>query len=124
MTDQVTLTRGEYEALLERIADLEDSIAVLAQRVAGDGTVPMEVVAAKAGGEHPLRAWRTYRGLSERDLATRCGLTVNELIQIETGRRPGSVEALRALAAVLEVPTDWLLPQPTHHGQDAAVGEG
>lgn len=66
----------------------------------------MRVVA----GEHPVRVWRDYRGLSAVQLADASGVSKAYLSEIETGKKPGSVDAYKALAGALGVAVDALLP--------------
>ncbi|HKO08019.1 MAG TPA: helix-turn-helix transcriptional regulator [Alphaproteobacteria bacterium] len=54
-------------------------------------------------GESPVRVWREKRGLSQRALAAAAGVSPSHLAEIETGRKPGSKNALLAIAAVLEI---------------------
>ncbi|MBM3583839.1 MAG: helix-turn-helix transcriptional regulator [Alphaproteobacteria bacterium] len=58
----------------------------------------------------PLRAWRRDRGLGVRELAAAAGIDAGYLSQIETGRKPGSVKALRALVRALGVPIEAIEP--------------
>lgn len=111
MAETVTLTRADYEALCARIEDLEDSLARMAARLENGPRIPHEVLAAEIEGEHPIRAWRKHRGLSARDLAARAELTAAYLSEIETGKKPGSLDAFRTIANVLEVPLDLLVPE-------------
>ena len=54
-------------------------------------------------GEVPVRVWREHRGLSARALATRAGISSAYLSQIETGKKPGSFDAMAKLARALGV---------------------
>ena len=56
-----------------------------------------------------LRAARTARALSLRELAGRLGVSPSLISQIETGRANPSVSTLYALAAELDVSLDELL---------------
>jgi hypothetical protein len=73
-TETVTLTRAEYEALIERIEDAEDLAAVAAAeaREAAPGKKkaradypPIELVRRLSAGEHPVRVWRVHHGLTD-----------------------------------------------------------
>lgn len=61
-------------------------------------------------GESPIRIWREKRSLSQRALAEAAGIAAGYLAEIETGRKPGSTDALRRVAAALRVPLEDLLP--------------
>ncbi len=97
--DTVTLAREEYEALIERIAELEDRVAA----VDADGgvRVPHEVARAIDGGEKPAVAFRRHRGFTLKDLSERTGLAVGYLSEIERGVKPGSAAALVRIADAL-----------------------
>ena len=56
-----------------------------------------------------LRAERTARGLSLRDLASRLGVSPSLISQVETGRTSPSVSTLYAIANELDVSLDDLL---------------
>ena len=121
MSDTVTLSRAEYDALLDRIEELEDAAALdrLEARIEAEGFdratrnhLPLESIERLLAGEHPLRVWRKHRGLTREALSTRAGVSPSYLTEIETGKKPGSFGAISKLAAALEVPlddlADWL----------------
>jgi len=123
-SETVTLTRAEYEALIERLEDAEDLAAVAAAeaREAALGKekvranyLPIELVRRLSAGEHPVRVWRAHRRLSREALATAAGIAPSYLSEIETRRKPGSFSALAKLAAALHISLDdlaaWLEPQ-------------
>ena len=103
--ETITVSKADYEALLARIEDLEDIAAA-----AGTGiTLPAAFADRIMDGEHPVRVWRDYRGLSLVDLAGRAGIAEGCVSEIESGKKRGSVEAYKALAQALETSVDWLL---------------
>jgi len=106
MTETVTIPRAEYEALLERIRDLEDT-AVLAER-RGDPTIAFETTERLLAGENPVVVWREERGLSRQALATAAGVSPSMLIEIEHGRQVPPLAVARALATALRVGLDDL----------------
>ena len=116
-TDTVTLTRAEYEALIERIEDAEDNAfldsvearerAIGKERVRAD-YLSAELVHRLIDGEHPVRGWRAHRGLSRDALAAAAGIAPSYLSEIETRRKPGSFGALAKLAAALHISLDDL----------------
>ena len=120
----VTLTRAEYEALIERLEDAEDLAAVaaaeareaaLGKEMVRANYLPIELVRRLSAGEHPVRVWRAHRRLSREALATAAGIAASYLSEIETRRKPGSFSALAKLAAALHISLDdlaaWLEPQ-------------
>jgi DNA-binding XRE family transcriptional regulator len=123
-TDTVTLTRAEYEALLERLADAEDNAFLdgieaheraIGKEKARADYLPAELVRRLIDGEHPIRVWRAHRGLTREALAAAAGVAPSYLSEIETRRKPGSFAALAKLAAALHISLDdlaaWLQPQ-------------
>ena len=105
-------TRAEYEALLARVEDLEDAL-VLRNAVARGPTadaLPVELVERMLAGEHPVRIWREHRRFTARTLAAKAKVDPAYLSQIETGKKPGSVKALKALARVLGVDLQDVTP--------------
>ena len=115
--DTVTLSRSEYEALLDRIADSEDRTAIdrLEARIAKEGFeaatrdyLPVELAKRLFDGEHPVRVWRAHRGLTREVLAGKAGVAPSYLTEIETRRKPGSFDALAKLAQALDVSLDEL----------------
>lgn len=71
--------------------------------------VPHAVVTAKMEGAHPVRAWREYRKLTQDALSEASGISKPYLSQIESGKRDGTTETMRKLAAALQVPMDMLV---------------
>jgi ribosome-binding protein aMBF1 (putative translation factor) len=120
----VTLSRAEYEALIERLEEAEDFTAVaaaearetaLGKEKARADHLPIELVRRLSAGEHPVRVWRAHRGLSREALAAAAGIAPSYLSEIETRRKPGSFAALAKLAAALHISLDdlaaWMEPQ-------------
>ena len=120
MNDTVTLSRADYEALLDRLEDFEDMATLdrLEARLAADPEgaladyLPIELVKRLSAGEHPIRVWRAHRGMTREALAAAAGVAPSYLSEIETRRKPGSFNAIAKLAAALRVPLDdiaaWL----------------
>lgn len=104
------MSRDEDDDLARRGEDAEDA-AVLREAAAnpgGRGYLAVEAVERSSGGEHPVRAWREHRGMTARRPAELAGVDVAYLSRIETGKKPGSVKALEALAVALRVGLDDL----------------
>ena len=109
--DEVILRRADYDELIRRIEDLEDRGTV--ERVKKEKSrryVPVEVVRRLiAGEESKVKVWREYRGLTLRALAEKADIAPAYLSEIETGKKPGSVKALAALARALDVQIEALI---------------
>ena len=105
--ETVTLTRAEYDALIERNSQLEDRLA--AAEAEGDARVPHEVALAVIAGANPVRAFREYQGITLRELSGRSGVSLSYLSEIEQGRKPGSLAAMSRIAEALGVTIDSLV---------------
>jgi len=117
--ETVTLTRAEYEALIQRIEDAEDERvaaaaeareAALGKEVARADHLPIDLVDQLIAGEHPIRLWRAYRGLTREALAAEAGVSPSYVTEIETRRKPGSFKAIAKLATALRVSLDDIAP--------------
>ncbi len=115
MTDIVTLPRAEYEALLARLEDAEDNAALeaaerhetmLGKHAARADYLSVELVQRLLAGEHPVRVWRGHRGLTREALAAAAAVSPSYLTEIETGRKPGSFDALAKIAKALSISLD------------------
>ena len=114
-SDIVTLSRAEYEALLDRLEDAEDLATIIAAeaREAALGKaaarafyLPFELVERLDAGEHPIRVWRKHRGLTRAALAAAAGIAPSYVTEIETRKKRGSFDAIAKLAAALDAPLD------------------
>ena len=126
--DTVTLSRADFEALVRAQEDVIDNAAVdateerksqLGKDAARADHLPVEAVARMVGGEHPLKVWREHRGMTQCGLAAVADVATSYLAEIERGQKPGSVSALRRLAAALGVAIEDLLPPSTPDGNEA-----
>jgi transcriptional regulator with XRE-family HTH domain len=111
----VVLTRGDYEALLERAdheAEDAEDIAIYdarkAELAAGGVVLPQEVSAAILRGDSRLKAVRDWRDQTQMYLSFKTGISQGYLSDLESGRRVGTPETIRKLAQTLEVPEEWL----------------
>jgi ribosome-binding protein aMBF1 (putative translation factor) len=115
--DTVLLSRADYEALVRHAEDAADAAEVRqaeARVAAGeDEYVPLALTERLTAGESPVRVWREHRGLSARALAGRAGISTAYLSQIETGKKPGSFDAMAKLARALGVNMEDLEPWRT-----------
>ncbi|MBX3576855.1 MAG: helix-turn-helix transcriptional regulator [Rhizobiaceae bacterium] len=53
-----------------------------------------------------MKAWRKHRGLSPRDLADKTGLSASTICEIESGRKEGSISAMKAITKALGLELD------------------
>lgn len=114
MNETVTIPRAEYErlrALEEDLADIQAALAVEARLASGkEEMIPASVVDRLLDGEPPLRVWREFRNLTQSDLARISGVARTQIVDLDAGRKEGSVFTLRKLAAALRVSVDDIIP--------------
>ena len=60
--------------------------------------------ALTAREESPIKILRKYRGLTQAELAEKADISRPYLTEIETGKKDGSIRAMRGLAEALGVP--------------------
>jgi DNA-binding XRE family transcriptional regulator len=114
VTDEiVVLRRGTYDALIEAVEEALDARAladVRAREASGEAEyVPIELADKIFAGEHPVRVWREYRGLTLGALAKSANVAPSYLSEIEARKKPGSARALAAIAKALRVDIEDLL---------------
>lgn len=74
------------------------------------GNLPQDILDALCvRAEHPVKIIRKHRGMTQQDLAHASGLSRPYLTEIETGKKSGSLEAMRSLADALHVSTGLLV---------------
>lgn len=108
----VTITREEYQRLLNAAEDLADIAAydrAKAMLARGDDElIPADFANRLMAGEPPLRVYRDLRGFTQARLSEASGVNRVQIANIESGTRRGSVETLRRLAEALGVSIDDL----------------
>jgi DNA-binding XRE family transcriptional regulator len=113
----VVLARSDYDALVaaaEAHDEDADDIAVYdlrkAELAAGlDARLPPEVSARLLKGESLLKALRNWRDMTQMHLAFKAHIGQGYLSDLESGRRKGTPETLKMIAAALDVPAQWLV---------------
>ncbi len=113
MNEMVTIPKSEFlrlKAIEEDMADLHSATEILERIKAGtEELVPAVVVDRLLDGHPPLTVWREHRQLSQAELARRSGVNRVQVIDIEAGRKTGSVTTLKKLAVALGVDLDDLV---------------
>lgn len=92
--------------MLAEIEHAEDR-AVLAER-RGRPILPIEAVTRHLDGESLVTLWREERGLSQRDLADRAGISPTMLSETKRGKKSPSLSLGKGLATALGVGLDSL----------------
>ncbi|WP_422648734.1 Helix-turn-helix transcriptional regulator [Cupriavidus sp. H18C1] len=99
-----------WEQVKHLMEDLDDVALFDRAKSEDDGFhVPAAVLDAELAGDHPVKAWRDYRRLTQDALANAAGLSKPYLSQIEGRKRGGSINVLQSLADALNVPIELLL---------------
>lgn len=71
---------------------------------ANDNNLPDDVLNELAARQdHPIKVIRKYREMTQNDLAEASGISRPYLTEIETGKKDGSIRAMKAIAEALEV---------------------
>ncbi|XOY56705.1 MAG: helix-turn-helix transcriptional regulator [Rhodobacterales bacterium] len=113
MTETVTIPKDEYlrlKSIEEDMSDLRSATEILERIKAGtEELIPSKVVDQLLNGDAPLTVWREYRGLSQSELARQSGVNRIQIIDIESGRKTGSVATLKKLATALRVDIEDLV---------------
>ncbi len=105
----IVLPLDEYQELLDA-SDIAAATKVAADINTGkDEWVPSDIVDALLNGENPIRVWRKHRGITARDLAQKTQLSAAYISEIETGKKDGSISAMKRIATVLKVDLDDLV---------------
>ena len=111
--DMAIMPRADYEALVQRLAELEEDDADLAlydaRKAALSPALPADVSMRMVKGESLLKALRSWRGLTQLQVDAQTGIGQGYLSDLESGRRKGAEDTLRKLAALYDVPVDWLM---------------
>ena len=59
--------------------------------------------------DNPIKIIRRYRGMTQGDQAQAAGISRPDLTEIETGRKDGSIRALKSIAEALEIDINILV---------------
>jgi DNA-binding Xre family transcriptional regulator len=108
----VVLSLKDYERLVERaemLDDIESFDRAMARLGAGEETFPVEVARRLAAGDSPVRVFREYRKLSQRDLAEAAAISIPAISKLETTGSGASVDTMAAIAKRLNVAMDDLI---------------
>jgi len=102
------LPMAEYERLIEAADEAAGLRAFDAYEAGRPETFPDDLAQRLVRGESPVRVFREYRRLTQRQLGELAGVNQAYISQIEAGGRSGSVEALKRIALALGVELDDL----------------
>lgn len=106
----VTLTRAEFDWLIEQAEDAADLAAAYEglKSLKDDGAIPAEVARAVRHGKHPIAAARAYRKMTQTDLAGLIGVTQAAIARLEASAPgTGRTETIDSITEALALPR-WL----------------
>lgn len=113
--DVAIMSRAEYDRLVALAAEAEENsgtarLVAQGRKDVAEGAplLPIEVADALANGENPIRVLRTFRDLTQMELAGMIGITQGYLSDLESGKRKGTLELHQQAARALGVPLDLL----------------
>lgn len=106
--DRVVITLKDFENMLDVIAYDE----VKAQP---EESFPSALTVRILNGEHPLKVFRSHRGLSQTQLSEKTGVAQAQISEIERGHKTGSVSSLHAIAQALDISIDDLILKHRPH---------
>jgi len=72
-------------------------------------TFPQSIVDDMINGVHPIRSFREYRGLTADQLGNAVGISGAYVRQIETGKREGKAQVIKAISDALNVDMELLI---------------
>ncbi len=109
------LPRKDYEALAAKAREADDDLgtARLVARArkeiaAGMPRIPKEIVDRIIAGKNALRVLREWRGKTQLYVSQETNIGQGYISDLESGRRKGTITALKKIAAVLKVPLDLI----------------
>lgn len=99
----------EQAEMLQDISDYDQIVNAVEK--GEEETVPAELAYALIEGENPIKTWREYRRLNQKQLAEAAGISIPFLSQIESGKRKASTKIMVKLAKALQVMLDDLVTE-------------
>lgn len=101
----------QYEFFKKHVdeADLTDEELMTLADLEDDEVIPMYVSERLSAGEHPVKVFREYRNMTQKELAQKAGISPEYVSQIEGGKKQGSIDTLKAIAEALALDLDDLV---------------
>ena len=100
----------EFENLMEAAEMAEDGRDLNKFHEQDDGErIPAEIVNRILDGEHPIKVWREFNGMTQEMLARKTGISKAYISQLERRKRLGRADVLKSIAAALNLAVDDLI---------------
>ncbi len=107
--DKVILRKKDFEAMLERMEELEDIVAFDRATQSEEEGFPAAIAKRLIAGENPILVFRQHRRMTQEALAAQAGISEGMVSKMESGFKVGSVATIRAIAKALNVDIDDLV---------------
>jgi DNA-binding XRE family transcriptional regulator len=104
----VVLPIEEYKALLASSENLEDTRTIQDFQNNPTELFPRTLVDKLANNENPIKTFRTYRKLTQSELAKKAQISKQYISQLEKGDRNGGIRLIKKIAKILKVDLDML----------------
>ncbi len=100
----VLVPMEQYNQLLADLEMLRDAHDFRGSKSVDEETFPDEVINRLIlNEENPIKVYREYRGITQKQLADKISIQRGYLAEIETGRKSGSIKTLKAIAEALNI---------------------
>lgn len=102
----ILVPRAEFETMTDALDDRLDARAArraLAELEGREGDLLSKDDLTLIEKHGPVRFWRTHRKMSAAALAGAAGISAGYLSEIETGKKPGTIDVMKRLAELLNV---------------------
>ena len=101
----------QYEFFRKHVdeAELTDEELITLADLDDDEVIPMYVSERLSAGEHPIKVFREYRDMTQKHLAETVSISPEYVSQIESRKKQGSVDTLKAIAEALSLNLDDLV---------------
>ncbi|KQS72279.1 transcriptional regulator [Rhizobium sp. Leaf371] len=107
----VLLSEDDYEDLVDGL----HANAIMVRIAAGEETWPYELVKELFDTDSRVRTFREYRKTTTAELAAAAGIAEQDLSDIESNKKTGSVDVLKRIARALKVDLDDLVVEREAH---------
>ncbi|MEM7617551.1 MAG: helix-turn-helix transcriptional regulator [Pseudomonadota bacterium] len=108
----IQMSKSDYIKMLDYIEYLEDMDDIKQAKASfadGQEMIPLEVTKKIIAGENAVKTYREYRNMTQQKLADLSKVNRVYITEIENNKKPGSISAMKAIAAALGIDLDDLV---------------